>query len=79
MSNVSETPVYCSLGHEDCPYCPRPCQLCSRPCFQGRCYDCYPDRVIECGHCGERLWDGICDCDTDEEEPQEDEEDVQSE
>jgi len=71
MPNVEETVEYCNLGHEDCQYCPRPCQLCSRTCFQGRCYECFPERVIPCRFCGERMWDGICDCEEEDEEKDE--------
>lgn len=48
--------------HPDCIHCPHPCDKCKKACFHGKCYDCFPERVIPCKSCGERMFDGECDC-----------------
>ena len=59
LTKMSPTPC-------QCVHCPQPCQLCSNPCFQGKCYECFPERVISCQNCGEMVWDGICVCEIEE-------------
>ena len=48
--------------HPNCQFCPHPCGQCGQFCFEGRCYNCFSDRIIPCQRCGEMLWDGDCDC-----------------
>ena len=52
----------CLDENSDCKYCPHPCIKCQELCFDGKCYYCFPERIIECKFCGENTWDGICDC-----------------
>ena len=54
--------------HIDCPYCPHPCQNCGEFCFSGKCYGCFPERILPCQECGEKKWDGECNCLENEEE-----------
>ena len=47
---------------EECPYCPQPCKYCGELCFSGKCYGCFPERILPCKECGEKMWDGECNC-----------------